>query len=67
MEVGVTVHAEDPLSGARHLTCRAFVTLVAVDGSRRPMAVPSLQALTEDEAVIAREAAERRERRKKHG
>jgi acyl-CoA hydrolase len=60
-------HAEDPISGARQLTCRAFVTLVAVDGSRRPMAVPPLQARNEEEAAVAREAAERRERRKKHG
>jgi acyl-CoA hydrolase len=67
MEVGVTVHAEDPASGARHLTCRALVTLVAVDGSRRPMAVPALQARTEEEAARAKQAAERREHRKTHG
>jgi acyl-CoA hydrolase len=67
MEVGVIVHAEDPLSGGRHLTCRALVTLVAVDGSRRPMAVPPLQARNEEEASRAREAAERRQRRKMHG
>jgi len=67
MEVGVTVHAEDPLSGGRHLTCRALVTLVAVDGSGHPVAVPALQARNEQEAQRAKEAAERRERRKTHG
>ena len=67
MEVGVSVHAEDPMSGARHSTCRALVTLVAVDPSGRPMAVPSLVARTDEEAAIARAAAERRERRKTHG
>jgi len=64
MEVAVTVHAEDPFSGGRHLTCRALVTLVAVDGSGRPMAVPALEARDENEAARAREAAARRERRK---
>jgi len=67
MEVAVTVLAEDPLSGARHLTCRALVTLVAVDDSGRPTPVPPLLARTEEEAARAKQAAERRERRKTHG
>jgi len=67
MEVGVTVFAEDPLSGARHLTCRAFVTLVAVDEAGRPMPVPPLEVRGADQERRAREAAERRRRRKESG
>ena len=62
MEVGVTVHAEDPLTGDRHLTCRALLTTVAVDAGGRPVPVPPLEAYTDDDRRRAREAAERRRR-----
>ena len=64
MEVGVTVFAESPLSGERRMTCRAFVTLVAVDRGRRPAPVPILEARDEHERRRADDAAERRRRRK---
>jgi acyl-CoA hydrolase len=67
MEVGVTVLAEDPLSGDRHLTCRAFVTLVAVNEAGRPMPVPALQVHGAEQEKRAREAAERRRRRQETG
>lgn len=63
MEVGVTVVGEDPLSGARRTTCRAFVTLVAVDGSGRAIPAPRLAAVDADERQRAEEAAARRRAR----
>ncbi len=67
LEVGVTVHAEDPLSGERHLTCRAFVTFVAVDGAGRPVGVPPLEARSDEERRRVAEAAERRRLRLARG
>ena len=63
MEVAVTVFAEDPLSGDRRLTCRAFVTLVAVDQEGRSVQVPPLLARSDEERRRAGEGAERRRRR----
>ena len=63
IEIGVTVLAENPLSGERHLTCRAFVTFVAVDEEGRPAPVPPLEARTDEERRRADEAAERRRHR----
>lgn len=63
MEVGVTVEAEDPLSGDRHLTCRAFLTLVAVDLSGCPVTVPGLRLRSDEERTRANEAVLRRQRR----
>lgn len=64
MEIGVTVFAEDPLSGDRRLTCRAFVTLVSVDEKGCPQAVPPLEAGNEEERMRAVEAAARRRRQR---
>ncbi len=63
MEIEVEVHSEDPFSGHRALTTRAFVTFVAFgpDGSRSR--VPPLSLSGKDEQRRAREAAERRARR----
>jgi len=67
MEVGVTVLAEDPLTGERHLTCQALVTLVAVDGTGHPVPVPKLVSQSDDERRRAQEAVERRRRRESPG
>ena len=63
MEVEVLVHAEDPGSGARTLTTRAFVTMVAVDREGRPRPVPPLELATEEDRRRATEAGERRRAR----
>ena len=42
MEIEVEVRSEHPFTGARRLTTRAFVTMVAVDGDGKPIAVPPL-------------------------
>jgi len=60
MEAEVEVRSEDPSSGARALTTRAFVTMVAVDGNGRPRSVPRLLAMDDDEARRAEEATRRR-------
>ena len=63
MEIEVTVHSEDPLSGERKLTTTAFVTLVAVDQHDRPQPVPRLEVTSDEEHRRAARAAERRRRR----
>jgi acyl-CoA hydrolase len=60
MEMEVEVHSEDPSTGARALTTRAFVTMVAVDGDGRPCKVPRLLTADADEERRAVEAARRR-------
>jgi acyl-CoA hydrolase len=63
MEVGVTVHAENPLTGERFLTTSALMTFVALNQERGRVQVPPLQLDTEEERVAAREAEERRTQR----
>lgn len=60
MEVEVEVRAEDPRTGQRTLTTRAFVTMVATDENGRPVPVPPLLQETDEERQRAAEAAERR-------
>ena len=60
MEVEIEVHAEDPLTGARHLTTRAFVTMVAMGPHGRTAPVPRLTLATDDERKRAAAAADRR-------
>jgi len=60
MEIEVEVLSEDTASGARNLTTRAFVTMVAVDEAGRPRRVPKLLAMDDDEARRAEEATRRR-------
>lgn len=64
MEVGVDVFSEDPLTGQRLRTCRALVTLVAVDGKGQPMPVPTLVVESEDERRRAAQAEARRRNRR---
>jgi acyl-CoA hydrolase len=63
MEVGVTVHAENPLTGERSLTTSALMTFVALNQERGRVQVPPLKLETEEERVAAREAEERRAQR----
>jgi acyl-CoA hydrolase len=60
MEVGVIVHAENLLTGVRHLTTSALLTFVALnaDGTRAP--VPPLRLDTEVERAAFAEAHLRR-------
>jgi acyl-CoA hydrolase len=63
MEVGVTVHAENPLTGERHLTTSALLTFVALDKDGKRVPVPPLLLSTEEEREAFREAEERRVQR----
>jgi acyl-CoA hydrolase len=59
MEIEVEVLAEDPLTGSRRLTTRAFVTMVAMGPAGHPVAAPPLEA-ADDDARARVAAAERR-------
>jgi len=61
MEVGVTVFAEDPLTGETLQTASGFLTFVALDGFGRPSSVPPL--IVDDSEAKEREAAAKRRRR----
>jgi acyl-CoA hydrolase len=63
MEIEVEVMAEDPATGARTLTTRALVTMVALGPDGRPTKVPPLLALDEEDRKRAQEAGARRARR----
>ncbi|WP_224245906.1 acyl-CoA thioesterase [Hyalangium gracile] len=63
MEVGVTVHAENPLTGERSLTTSAVMTFVALNKDGGRVMVPPLKLETEAERGAAREAEERRGQR----
>lgn len=66
MELEVVVHAEDPFTGDRKMTTRAFVTMVAIDRDGHPVRVPTLVTETEDEKRRVEEATRRREHRLAH-
>ncbi len=63
MEIEIEVHSEDPLTGARHLTTRAFVTMVAMGPQGRPAPAPSLEFVSDEERERAVAAATRRRER----
>ncbi|PZR15979.1 MAG: acyl-CoA thioesterase [Archangium gephyra] len=63
MEVGVTVHAENPLTGERQLTTSALLTFVALDKDGKKLPVPALLCESEDERTAAEEATARRAER----
>jgi acyl-CoA hydrolase len=63
MEIEIEVHSEDPLTGARHLTTRAFVTMVAMGPQGRPAPAPRLALVSDDERERSTAAATRRRER----
>lgn len=63
MEIEVSVHSENPLSGEERLTTTALVTMVAVDASGKPSPAPKLLLTSEDEERRAEQAAARRQAR----
>jgi acyl-CoA hydrolase len=63
LEVGCTVHAEEPRTGARTLTCTALLTFVALDAEGNRLKVPPLDLTTEAEKRAAAEAHARRNER----
>jgi acyl-CoA hydrolase len=63
MEVGVRVEAENPRSGDERHSSTAYLTMVAVDETGRPVPVPALLPESEDEIRRQREAEVRRANR----
>lgn len=63
LEVGATVWSEDPLTGERHLTTRAFLTFVALDETGLPVPLPPLVVETEEERRRQEHAQVRRSER----
>lgn len=60
MEVGVSVHAENPLTGERVLATSALLTFVALDKDGRRLPVPGLELITDAEIAAAQDAQQRR-------
>jgi acyl-CoA hydrolase len=65
MEVWVRVRAESLQSGVSGLVAAAYVTMVAVDASGRPAAVPALELETEEERTHFEEGRRRTEERRR--
>jgi acyl-CoA hydrolase len=65
MEVGVIAFAEDPLMGEKTHIASAYFTIVAIDENRKPVLVPPITPVTEDEIRRFHQAGERRELRLK--
>ena len=63
MEIEVEVRSEDPLTGDRRLTTRAFVTMVAMSPQGRPCPAPRLELVSAEERERASAAAARRNER----
>jgi acyl-CoA hydrolase len=67
MEVMVTIEGENTLTGERRMTGISFLTFVAVDEDGRPVPVPPLQPITEEERhqyeLVKERAAQRKRRR----
>lgn len=64
MEVGVRVESEHPQTHVREHALSGYFTFVAVDADGKPMAVPPVQARTEQETRRAKAAQARQMRRR---
>lgn len=68
MEVGVTVHSENPLTGERALTTSALLTFVALSADGKRAEVPPLRLDTDaDRAANAQATVRRKERLARRG
>ncbi|MEH6990047.1 acyl-CoA thioesterase [Cytobacillus firmus] len=64
MEVYVKVTSTNLLTGESTLTTESFLTMVAVDDQGKPVPVPKVMPLTEEEIRLHATAAARKEHRK---
>ncbi|MFH1263528.1 MAG: acyl-CoA thioesterase [Pseudomonadota bacterium] len=64
LEVGVEVHAEDPMTGERVMTTKAVITYVAIDAKGRPVPVPRVLPETAEEKRRFHDGEVRRKARK---
>ena len=65
MEVGVRVEAENLLTGERRYVASSYLTMVAIDRSRKPKQVPPLILETSEEQRRFAEGKQRKEERLK--
>lgn len=65
MEVEVKVESEDLVKGTRTITGTAFVTAVALDKKGKPLAVSSLDLITDEDRKKFEQGRKRMEQRKK--
>ena len=63
MEIGVRVEAENPRSGERRYTTKAYLTFVAIDAAGKPRAVAPLLLDTDEDRRRAADAVARRNAR----
>jgi acyl-CoA hydrolase len=64
MEVFVSVHSMNLLTGVTKLTTESFLTMVAMDENNKPLAVPGIFPETEVEKSLYETGPARREHRK---
>jgi acyl-CoA hydrolase len=65
MEVGVRADAENTLAGTRHHIASAYLTFVAIDEDKKPIEIPKLVLLSDDDRRRNAAAIARRELRLK--
>jgi acyl-CoA hydrolase len=65
MIVGVKVTSENPMTGERRKTTKAYLTFVALDDLGKPTAVPELKVETPDEVRRFENAQQRAQAKKK--
>lgn len=63
LEVEAIVHSEDPLTGERSLTTRAFLTFVALSPDGEPLTIAPLTVETDEERERQKQAHARRAER----
>jgi acyl-CoA hydrolase len=63
MECGVSITAEDPLTGECHRAAKAYATFVALNDDGRPQPAPALDLESEEDKRRAAQAQLRREQR----
>jgi acyl-CoA hydrolase len=66
MEVGVRVDAENPRTGEKFKTAKAYLTFVAIDDKGKPKLVPSLELESDDDKRRYKDGKIRKERRLAH-
>lgn len=65
MEIGVKVTSENPITGEKKKTARAYLTFVALDDKGKPVEIAQILPQNEQEKTWYQEGKERRERRLK--
>lgn len=63
MEIGCRVESEDPVSGERRYTTKAYLTFVAIDDEHKPRAITPLKLETDEDKRRFADGRKRREDR----